>query len=412
MADSTKSEKIVFPGADGSKLAATLELPINPPLVYALFAHCFTCSKESLAAFRISKALTQFGIAVLRFDFTGLGGSEGDFANTNFSSNIADLVKAADFLRANYEAPQLLIGHSLGGAAVLAAVDQIKEAKAVATIGAPADIEHLKQLFETNLATLKDKGEALVNIGGRTFRIKNQFIQDLAKHKLLDQMAKLDKALLLFHSKDDEIVSIDNAFKLFASAKQNKSFISLDGADHLLKSKDDAFYVANVLSVWVSRYIPLQTNINPVVDDSSQVVVTGNKEDHYTQMISASGHHFFADEPLDDGGRNKGPNPYAYLLSALGACKAITMRMYADLKGIPLDKTVIKLNHSKVHTQDCQDCESNKTKIDQINLEIELYGSHLTDEDRKKLFEIAGKCPVHKTLTSKILIESVLAGFK
>lgn len=404
MPDIAESKKIIFAGSNGDKLAARLDLPFREPIAYALFAHCFTCSKDNLAAFRISKALTQHGIAVLRFDFTGLGNSEGDFANTNFSSNVQDLIQAADFLRDNYQAPQLLIGHSLGGAAILVASENIAEVKALVTIAAPADVAHVKHILADDIKSIEAKGDATVSIAGRQFHIKKQFLQDLDKHHLAEVVGKIDKALLFFHSQVDAIVNIENAYTLFAAAKSAKSFVSLDGADHLLSRKEDSAYVANVLAAWVMPYlIPHEVTL----DSSSQVIVTGTKESHYTQDISAGNHVFYADEPIAIGGSDLGPGPYDYLLAALGACKAITLRMYADNKNMPLDRTVIKLNHKKDYAKDCKDCEKASAKIDKITVAIELHGD-LTQEQREKLLAISEKCPVHKTLTSTVEIESML----
>lgn len=246
---------IRFTGALGTQLAARLDSPPGEPLAFALFAHCFTCSKDTLAASRISAALTARGIAVLRFDFTGLGGSEGDFANTNFSSNVADLVAAAAWLRINHKAPAILIGHSLGGAAVLAAAREIPEAAAVATIGAPYDPGHVRQLLAPAIAEIEAAGEAEVDLAGRKFRIKKQFLQDIGGRESRDAIASLRKALLVFHSPRDTTVSVDNAARIFMAAKHPKSFVSLDDADHLLTRKEDAHYVAAVLAAWASRYI-------------------------------------------------------------------------------------------------------------------------------------------------------------
>lgn len=404
MPDIAESKKIIFAGSTGDKLAARLDLPFREPIAYALFAHCFTCSKDNLAAFRISKALTQHGIAVLRFDFTGLGNSEGDFSNTNFSSNIQDLIQAADFLRDNYQAPQILIGHSLGGAAILAASENIAEVKALVTIAAPADVAHVKNILADDINDIKSKGDTTIAIAGRKFHIKKQFLDDLDEHHLTDVVSTIDKSLLFFHSPADAIVNIENAYTLFAAAKSPKSFIALEGADHLLSRKEDSAYVANVLAAWVMPYL---TPHDQVMDASSQVIVTGTKESHYTQDISADNHVFYADEPIAIGGNDLGPGPYDYLLAALGACKAITLRMYADNKNLPLDRTVIKLNHKKDYAKDCKDCEKTSAKIDKIAVAIELQGD-LTQEQREKLLAISEKCPVHKTLTSTVEIESTL----
>ena len=405
MGDNIYSKKITFVGAEGDSLAANLELPPGQPVIYALFAHCFTCSKDVLAAVRISRALTQFGIAVLRFDFTGLGESAGDFANTNFSSNKEDLIKAADFLRENYQAPQLLIGHSLGGAAVLAAAEQIPEAKALATIGAPADTKDLKHLLTGKLDEIRSKGKAEVTLAERKFFITQQFLEDIEKHHLLNTISKLNKALLIFHSPQDAIVNINNAMLIFNAAPQPKSFVSLDGADHMLSRKEEAMYVANVLSAWISRYIPFMRSNT----DQTGVVVWETKVGLYTQEIIVGHHVLKADEPISAGGNDLGPGPYDFILAALGACTSMTLRWYAELKHFPLERTIVKLNHHKIYAEDCKNCDSDdkNVKIDKIDRIIELEGE-LTEDQRNKLLEIANKCPVHRTLTSINSIETRL----
>lgn len=250
-----KVERIEFAGADGYQLAARLDSPDEAACAMALFAHCFTCSKDVFAASRISKALTDLGIAVLRFDFTGLGASEGEFANTNFSSNVDDLIAAASYLRSVYQTPSLLIGHSLGGAAVLAAATHLPEVRAVATLAAPSDPAHVAGLFSEHLETIETEGKATVQMGGRSFTIKRQFLQDAAEHVLLEQVARLRRALLIMHSPFDKTVDIDNATHLFTAAKHPKSFVSLDTADHLLTRREDAVYAANLIAAWARPYI-------------------------------------------------------------------------------------------------------------------------------------------------------------
>lgn len=401
---------IRFPGALGATLAARLDLPAVPPAAYALFAHCFTCSKDTLAASRISATLTARGIAVLRFDFTGLGGSEGDFANTNFSSNVADLVAAAAWLRQNHKAPAILIGHSLGGAAVLAAARDIPEAVAVATIGAPYDPGHVRQLLAPAIAEIEAAGEAEVDLAGRKFRIKKQFLQDIGSRESRDAIASLRKALLVFHSPRDTTVSIDNAAQIFMAAKHPKSFVSLDDADHLLTRKEDAHYVAAVLAAWASRYIGTQEmEARPIAADEPGIVtVTETREGKFTQTISVGGHRLRADEPPGVGGADTGPSPYDLLLAGLGACTSMTVRMYADLKQLPLDKVTVRLRHDKIHAQDCSECETREGKIDRIDREIELEGK-LDEAQRARLLEIANKCPVHRTLHSEVVIPTRLA---
>ncbi len=396
-----------FPGADGALLAARLDQPATAPRAYALFAHCFTCSKDSLAASRISQTLTAAGFAVLRFDFTGLGGSSGDFANTNFSSNVADLVAAADWLRSTHAAPQLLIGHSLGGAAVLAAAHRIPEALAVATIAAPFEPAHIRHLLAPAAADLAAKGEAEIDLAGRRFRIRQQLLDDLAQTSNAEAIGRLRKALLVFHSPRDTLVSIDNAAQIFLAAKHPKSFVSLDDADHLVTRKADAQYIAEVLAAWAARYVSA-----PVTETApgaaGEVVVTETREGKFTQAITVGPHRLRADEPVAAGGDDTAPSPYDLLLAALGACTAMTLRLYADLKKLPLDRVRVRLRHAKIHAQDCAECETKDGKIDRIERDIVLEGV-LDDAQRTKLMEIADKCPVHRTLHSEVSIISRLA---
>ena len=399
-----------FPGALGAELLARLELPAAPPVAYALFAHCFTCSKDTLAATRIAAALTARGVAVLRFDFTGLGGSGGDFANTNFSSNVADLAAAAAWLRAHHQAPKILVGHSLGGAAMLAAAREIPEAVAVVTIGAPYDPGHVKHLLASAIPEIEAAGEAEVDLAGRRFRIKKQFLEDISRRNNQEAIANLRKALLIFHSPRDTTVSIDNAAQIFMAAKHPKSFVSLDDADHMLTRREDAEYVAAVLTAWVSRFIGAPTlEARPVAaGEPGTVAVTETREGKFTQSITGGKHQLRADEPVAAGGTDTGPGPYDLLLAALGACTSMTIRMYADLKELPLDKVTVRLKHDKVHARDCAECETSEGKIDRIDREIELDG-RLDEAQRLKLLEIANKCPVHRTLHSEIWIPTRLA---
>ena len=402
--------KVQFPGSLGAQLAARLDAPPGKPIAYALFAHCFTCSKDSLAASRIGAALTARGIAVLRFDFTGLGSSDGDFANTNFSSNVADLVAAAAWMREKHEAPKLLIGHSLGGAAVLAAAAEIPEAVAVATIGAPFEPSHVKNLLAPALPAIEAAGEAEVDLAGRKFRIRKQFLEDIAGRNNRNSIANLRKALLIFHSPRDATINIDNAAQIFLAAKHPKSFVSLDDADHLLTRREDAAYVAAVLSAWASRYLgePVMGALPMAAGDPGLVTVTETREGKFTQEVRVGKHHLRADEPVEAGGTDTGLSPYDFLLAGLGACTSMTIRLYADLKKLPLEKVTVRLKHNKVHAQDCAECETKEGKIDRIDREIELAGS-LDEAQRAKLLEIANKCPVHRTLHSEIWIPTRLA---
>jgi putative redox protein len=363
-----------------------------------------------VAAARISRALTARGIAVLRFDFTGLGGSEGEFANTNFSSNVEDLVAAAQWLRENHEAPRVLIGHSLGGAAVLAAANSISESTAVATIAAPADPVHVRRLIEPSVQDIERDGEARVVLANRTFTIKKQFLDDLAEHNMQERIASLRKALLVLHSPRDEVVDIDNATRIFVAAKHPKSFVSLDTADHLLTRRDDAVYVADVLAAWAGRYIGsrVETHETPA-EPLGTVTVTETRSGKFMQEVKVGTHQFIADEPVSYGGDDAGPSPYDLLVAALGACTAMTVRLYGDAKRLPLERVVVRLKHDKVHAIDCAECETRDGKIDRIEREIELAGS-LDEAQRARLVEIANRCPVHRTLQSEVWMPTRLKG--
>ena len=399
------TEKFQFPGSDGQLLAASLDLPDGAPIAYALFAHCFTCGQNVLAAKRIAEGLAKHGIATLRFDFTGIGASEGEFANTTFSSNIEDLVLAADHLRKTRRAPSILIGHSLGGAAILAATSLIPEAKCVATVAAPSDPSHVTHWFKDQSPEIREKGELEVSLAGRPFRIKREFLDDIAEHRLTETVAKLHKPLLIFHSPTDDTVGINNATHLFVAAKHPKSFVSLTGADHLLSQKQDAIYVADMISAWAIRYLDAESAAKTAVANPAPgiVVVSETGASKLQNIIAAGKHRVLADEPLDVGGMDSGPGPYDFLLGALGACTSMTMRLYAERKSIPLTRITVTLKHSRIHAQDCEECETREGMISKIDRTIAMEGN-LDAEQRKKLMEIADKCPVHRTLTSEIKI--------
>jgi len=402
-------ERFQFTGSEGQQLAAALDTPEGGIRSYALFAHCFTCGKDVLAASRIAVALAAKGIAVLRFDFTGLGSSEGDFANSTFSSNVADLVRAADHLRETRGVPAILIGHSLGGAAVLAAADRIPDAKAVVTIAAPSDPSHVTNFFRDKIEDIRQQGKVEVSLAGRPFSIKREFLDDIAEHSLTSHIAKLHKALLIMHSPTDDTVSIDNATKIFVTARHPKSFVSLSGADHLLTDRGDAAYVADMIAAWASRYLapaaPEQAADSGQDQDQGPrlVVVRETRDSRFQNAVTVGPHHLLADEPAAVGGADSGPGPYDYVLAGLGACTSMTMRMYAERKSLPLDRVTVTLSHSKIHAEDCAQCETRVGMLDQFDRVISMEGA-LDAEQRKKLMEIADKCPVHRTLTSEIRI--------
>jgi uncharacterized OsmC-like protein/fermentation-respiration switch protein FrsA (DUF1100 family) len=399
------TEKFQFTGEGGHQLSAALDLPDGTPVAYALFAHCFTCGKDVLAARRIATALTAKGIATLRFDFTGLGSSEGDFANATFSSNVADLVRASDHLRETRQAPTILIGHSLGGAAILAAAGQIPDAKAVVTIAAPSDPNHVTGLFRNHVDDIRAQGQAQVSLAGRPFTISREFLDDVAEHSLMEKISHLHKALLIMHSPTDDTVGIDNATHIFVAAKHPKSFVSLAGADHLLSDRRDSSYVADVIAAWATRYVT-PTVQAPAAEPSEkprQVVVRETRAGKFQNTVTVGPHHLLADEPAAAGGADSGPGPYDFLLAALGACKSMTMRLYADRKSLPLERATVTLKHDKIYAKDCAECETKEGMLDQIEVRIGLEGP-LDPDQRQRILEIADKCPVHRTLTSEIRI--------
>ena len=393
-----------FPNGRGQTLAGRLDLPMDgKPRAYALYAHCFTCGKDVRAAVNISRALAREGIACLRFDFTGLGESEGSFADTTFSSNVADLVAAAAFMQDKYEAPKILVGHSLGGAAVLEAAHAIESSVAVATIGAPANPEHVAGLLGPARETIELEGEADVILVGRKFHFKKTFLDDLASHPWRENLRTLRKALLVFHSPTDATVNISNAADIFTAALHPKSFVSLNGADHLLTREVDSEYVGLILGAWASKYLGELGMPMPASPAAEGQVVARIGREHYRTDLFAGMHMFSADEPRDVGGTDTGPTPYGLLTAALGACTAITLRMYADRKQLPLEGVTVRLKHDKIYAKDCEDCEQGKDRLDYIEREIELEGE-LTEEQRQRLLQIADRCPVHQTLESEVKI--------
>ncbi len=403
------TQRLEFAGHSGAKLAARLDLPNGPLRAYALFAHCFTCSKDVLAARRIAASLARAGIAVLRFDFTGLGSSGGEFASTNFSTNCQDLLSAVEYLRANFDAPAILIGHSLGGAAVLAVAKDVPEAKAVVTIGAPADTEHVLKNLGAELETIRQEGEAEVDLAGRKFRIQKQFVDDVEMHKIRNAVAAMRKPLMILHSPLDQTVGIDNASEIFTAAKHPKSFVSLDKADHLLTDNDDAEFAAQTIAGWVSRYVARDTPQGEEAIEHVRVMETG--EGKFQNAVQAGRHRLFADEPESVGGMDSGPSPYDFLSVALGACTSMTLRLYAQHKKLDIGRVSVDVSHAKVHAKDCDECTEDERasggRIDRFERAISVEGE-LSDELRDKLLEIANKCPVHKTLEAGAKVKSVV----
>ena len=391
------TERFEFTNANGETLAGRLERPVTDVRAVVLFAHCFTCSKNIKAATQVSRALSERRIAVLRFDFTGLGNSEGDFSNTNFSSNVEDLVAAGNALREHDLAPTLLVGHSLGGAAVIAAATHFPEVRGVATIGAPSDPGHVTHLLGAAREQIENEGCATVNLAGRPFQIKKQFVDDVTEASLQSHLAGLKKSFLIFHSPTDDTVDIDHARRLYEAAKHPKSFVTLDGADHLLSSPDDAEYVAGILSTWAVR--TGATAPEPVVENDGGVTVS-ETGDGYTNLIRAGRHTFLGDEPASVGGADRGPNPYDFLLAALGTCTTMTLRIYANRKGWPLERVTAQVKHSRIHAKDCEECESEKGFIDRLEKVLTIEGD-LDETQRARLVEIASRCPVHRTLLNE-----------
>ncbi|MEO0425053.1 MAG: alpha/beta fold hydrolase [Pseudomonadota bacterium] len=404
------SEKVLFDNAQGERLAGQLERPPagTPVRAWALFAHCFTCTRNIRAARVISRQLADAGIGVLRFDFTGLGESEGDFADTNFSSNVDDLVAAAQWLGEQVEAPALLVGHSLGGAAVLKAASRLESVRAVATIAAPYEPGHVAHLLDDSRQEIERDGEATVSLAGRPFRIRRQFLDDLvAEGAPAERLSRLGRALLVMHAPLDDTVSIDNASKIFQSAKHPKSFVTLDDADHLLTRPADAEYAAQVLAAWAVRYVGEPSTGVPALAPQGHDVVAATGQGYRTDIL-AGGHALIADEPPSVNGTDAGPTPYGLLSSALASCTSMTLRMYADRKQLPLERVTVRVSHAKVHAEDCADCETRQGKVDEFRRHITLEGD-LTQEQRIRLLEIADRCPVHRTLEApevKIRTES------
>lgn len=397
------SQKVTFQNSEGETLAARLELPVNQhPHTFAIFAHCFTCTKNLTAIRNISRALHQEGIAVLRFDFTGLGESEGDFSDTNFSSNVSDLLAAADFLTENHQAPEMLIGHSFGGAAVISAATQLPSVTTVATIGAPAEPVHVSHLFATRMDEIEATGAAEVNIGGRPFKVRKQFLEDISEQKLLAKLPNLGKALLIMHSPQDMTVEVSNAAKIYQAARHPKSFISLDGADHLMSKKEDSVYVGEMIACWAKRYIsiPKKEQLQVLKDVAVRLGFEG-----YTTDVMVRHHALTADEPVSVGGNDFGPSPYEFLNTSLGTCTAMTLQMYARRKKWDLQEVVVHLEHTKDYAEDMANSDNPKSRIDFFRRTISLKGD-LDEKQKERLMEIADRCPVHRTLHNEVRIET------
>ena len=399
-------QKVNFTNAEGQQLVGRLELPINQhPHNFAIFAHCFTCNKNLSAVKNITRELTSNGFGVLRFDFTGLGESEGDFENTNFSGNVEDLISASNYLKENYTAPTLLIGHSLGGAAAIFAASQIETIKAVATVGAPSNPKHVQHLIHSSVEEIKTTGKANVNIGGRPFTIKKQFLDDIETKSLPDVAKNLRKALLVMHSPQDTTVGIENAEEIYLAARHPKSFVSLDGADHLLMRKEDSIYVGSVIATWAKRYISIPKT--ETISTSHQAVASLDEADGFTTQMTVGNHTMMADEPTSYGGNDFGPSPYELVSAGLSACTAMTVQMYTKRKEWDLENIQVHTSHTKVAKQIVENGEKKEIKVDTFNREIQLKGN-LDDKQKERILQIADKCPVHKTLHSDIEVVTKL----
>lgn len=399
-------QKITFQNKEGQSLVGRIELPADRhPHNFALFAHCFTCTKNLSAVKNISKALTANGFGVLRFDFTGLGESEGDFEDTNFSGNVEDLIAAAQYLKTTYMAPTLIVGHSLGGAASIFAAGEIEEVMAVATVGAPSNPQHVTHLLKSGLEEIEANGKAVINLSGRDFTIKKQFVDDLQTKSLPDTVRTMRKPLLVLHSPQDMTVGIKNAEAIYTAAHHPKSFVSLDGADHLLSNKQDSQYVGKVIAGWAQRYIqlPETTNIRTKHDSAASL----DAEDGFTTQMKIGNHYYTADEPTSVGGNDFGPSPYELVSAGLSACTAMTIQMYAKRKGWSVNHVEVHTSFGRTHAVDCESCDSSDAKIDTFNREIKLIGD-LDDEQRARIMQIADKCPVHKTLHSEVQVITTL----
>lgn len=394
-------------GSPNARLSGTLVEPSGRPVGTALFAHCFTCTQASLAATRLSRQLAERGLAVLRFDFTGLGESEGEFAASDFSRNVEDLVKAADWLSAQIAPPSVLIGHSLGGAAAIVAATRLTGLKALVTIGAPSDAAHVLASIEGDLAAIEVAGSGPVSIGGRPFRISDRFLQAAREGDVLSAMHELPAAKLVCHAPRDAIVGIDNATRLFQAARHPKSFLSLENADHLLTDPDDARWLGDVIAAWVSRHLD-RAKPEAGLAVTGVVKVTSAAQG-FAVDIQAGRHRWIADEPRSVGGTDGGPTPYDLLLASLGACTAMTVRMVATRENIPLDSVEVDLRHERDHHADCDHCAEESARVQAIHRTITIAGA-MEPNQRERLKQVVNRCPVHRTLTGGLHIHDTFGG--
>ena len=401
------SQNIEFSNAAGDPLSGVLEVPDGEASAWAIFAHCFTCSKKSLAASRVARGLAERGIGVLRFDFTGLGESGGDFSASGFSSDVADLAAAADWMAASGRTVSLMIGHSLGGAATVVAASALDNVKAVVTIGAPSNAGHVIEQFRESVPEIEAEGRAQVNLGGRPFTLSRTFLEEIGKTTVIDAVKQMRKPFLILHAPGDDVVGIDNATDLFMAAKHPKSFVSLDRADHLLSGRSDSEFVIDVISGWSAQYTGTVAQAQETEPQQNKVVVRETGENGpYQNEILIGGRKFYSDEPKSLGGADTGPDPYAWVTAGLGACTSITMRMYANRKKWPVDRLSVRLEHEKKHAEDCVDCGP-RDRIDVFTRYIEIEGN-LDEDQRARMLEIADKCPVHRTLENGAKVETHL----
>ena len=403
---SMPSIQVGFANAQGLELAGRLDLPSGPARAIALFAHCFSCSKDLLAAGRIAQALNDEGFGVLRFDFAGLGKSAGNFSDTNFSSNVDDLVAAAAWLREHHSAPAVLVGHSLGGAAVVAAAHRLPEVRAVATIGAPSNVEHVLDHFADQLATIENEGEANVLLAGRPFRITRQFLDDAREQDIRAAVHTLGRPLLVMHAPGDTVVGIDNAAALYAAARHPKSFIGIDGADHLLTTAADARFAGSMIAAWASRYV--ERGAEPPPAPAVGILITESGVSRLQNwVVAANRRPLLADEPARVGGSDTGYGPFQWVAIGLAACTSMTLRLYADVKQMPLEHVEVAVTHSKRPAPPLdREATTAAGTIDVFDLTVRVRGS-LEAEALSRLEAIANRCPVHKLLAPGGLVQIV-----